>query len=114
MSAHENIMGELRQFNLLDANWDGEGAAKPKSSSVKEAVSFVRVLGDVVVLPEPMLLATGNAALYWNEGGLYADVEFLGDGRIAYYIKRNGDKHKGVLAFDSLKMPDVLPALLSA
>lgn len=113
-SAHENIIGDIRQFNLLDANWDGEGAAKPKLTSIKDAVSFVRVLNDVITLPEPMLLASGNTALYWNEGGLYADVEFLGDGRIAYFIKSNGDKHKGVLTFDSQQMPVVLQALIRA
>jgi len=61
-----------------------------------------------------MLLASGHVALYKNENGLYADIEFLGDGRIAYFIKRNGDKHKGVLTFDSQKMPAVFSALLSA
>jgi len=108
----ENIIGEIRQFNLLDANWDGEGAFKPKSTSIKEAVSFVRILDDKIAIPDPMLLASGNTALYWNEGGLYADIEFLGDGRIAYFIKSNGDKHKGILTFDSEKMPAVLQTLI--
>lgn len=108
----EKLIGEIRSCSLLSADWDGEGAVAPLAQSIKEAVSFVRVLGDVV-LPEPMLLASGRVSLYWNEGELYADIEFLGDGRIAYFIKRNGDKHKGVLAFDSQKMPAVFPALFS-
>jgi len=113
-SPQENIIGELRQWNLLVANWDGEGATKPKLNSIKEAVSFVRLLDDKGALPEPMLLGSGNAALYWNEPGLYADIEFLGDNRIAYFIKINSDKHKGVLTFDSQKMPAVFQALLKA
>ncbi len=52
-----------------------------------------------------MLLSSGHTALFWNEDNLYADIEFLGDGRIAYFIKKNGDKHKGVLEFKSQKMP---------
>ena len=84
----------------------------PMAQSIKEAVSFVRLLDDSILLPEPMLLSSGHAALYWNEGGLYADIEFLGNGRIAYFIKSNGDKHKGVLTFDSQKMPALFPALI--
>lgn len=111
---YENIIGELRQWNLLGANWDGEGGATPEAQSIKEAVSFVRLLDDNMALPEPMLLASGRAALYWNDGDLYADLEFLGDGRIAYFIKNHGDKHKGILTFDSQKMPAVFPALIWA
>lgn len=110
---HEKLIGEIRSWSLLGADWDGEGALAPSAQSMKEAVSFTRLLSDVT-LPEPMLLASGHVALYKNESDLYADIEFLGDGRIAYFIKRNGDKHKGVLTFDSQKMPAVFPALLSA
>lgn len=109
----EILVGEIRSWSLIEADWDGESAASPLSQSLKEAVSFVRLLGDIP-LPEPMLLSSGHAALYWNERDLYADLEFLGDGRIAYFIKRHGDKHKGVLAFDSKEMPVVFPALIRA
>lgn len=108
----ENIIGEIRKWSLLKASWDGEGAATPNSQSIRAAVSFVRLLDDKIIPPEPMLLGSGNAALFWDEGGLYADIEFLGDGRIAYYIKRNADKHKGVLSFDSQNMPPLFPALI--
>lgn len=109
----EELVGEIRGWSLLDADWDGEGAVKPLPQSLKEAVSFVRLLGEIP-LPEPMVLSSGHAALYWNESDLYADLEFLGDGRIAYFIKRHGDKHKGVLAFDSTEMPIVFPVLIRA
>lgn len=107
----EELVGEIRGWSLLGADWDGEGAVTPLRQSLKEAVSFVRLLGEIS-LPEPMLLGSGHAALYWNEDNLYADLEFLGDGRIAYFVKRHGDKHKGVLAFDSTEMPVVFPALI--
>lgn len=110
---HEKLIGEIRSWSLLGADWDGEGALAPSVQSIKEAVSFTRLLSDVV-LPEPMLLASGHVALYKNESELYADIEFLGDGHIAYFIKRNGDKHKGVLKFDSQKLPAVFTVLLSA
>jgi hypothetical protein len=107
----EELVGEIRSWSLLGADWDGEGAVIPMRQSLKEAESFVRLLGEIS-LPEPMLLGSGHAALYWNEGNLYADLEFLGDGRIAYFVKRHGDKHKGVLAFDSTEMPIVFSALI--
>jgi hypothetical protein len=110
-TAYEELIGEIRSWSLLPANWDGEGSAAPLTKSLKEAVSFIRLLGEMPV-PESMLLSSGNAALYWNEGQLYGDLEFLGDGRIAYFIKRNGDRHKGVLAFDSKEIPVVFPALI--
>lgn len=110
---HEKLIGEIRSWSLLSADWDGEGALAPSAQSIKDAVAFSRLLSDVVI-PEPMLLASGHVALYKNESGIYADIEFLGDGRIAYFIKRDGDKHKGVLTFDSQKMPAVFSALLSA
>lgn len=108
----ENIIGEIRQWNLLSANWDGEGAAMPNSQSIREATSFVRLLDSNSPLPEPMILGSGHAAVYWNEADLYADLEFLGDGNIAYFIKNDGNRHKGVVKFDSEKMPSVFPALI--
>jgi hypothetical protein len=112
---HEKLIGEIRSWSLLENNWDGEGAVAPSVLSVKEAVSFTRMLNDdAASLLEPMLLASGHVSLYKNDTNFYADIEFLGDGHIAYFIKRNGDKHKGVLNFDSKKMPPVFQAILTA
>ena len=67
-------------------------------------MAFVRLLDDIVELPEPMLLGSGHAGLFWKTDKLYADLEFLGDGRIAYFIEYEGEgKHKGVVKFDSEK-----------
>jgi|GEM_PF-1987276 len=108
----ETLVGEIRSWGLLNDNWDGEGSLKPHSQSSKEAVSFVNLLGETITAPEPMLLSSGHIALFWNDHNLYADIEFLGDGRIAYFIKVNDDKHKGVLEFDSQQMPTVFKAIL--
>lgn len=108
----EKLIGEIRNWALFDSNWDGEGSAKPSMASIKEVVSFARLLETAAQEPEPMLLASGHTALFWNDGNLYADLEFLGDSRIAYFIKKNGDKHKGVVGFDSENMPAVFQALI--
>lgn len=114
-TASEKIIGDLRQWGLLKANWDGEGASTPSAQSIKDAVSFIKLIPENVVLPEPMLLASGNVGLYLNENNLYVDIEFLGNGRISYFIKTdNADKHKGVLTFENKKMPTVFQALIWA
>lgn len=112
-TTREKIIGEIRRWALLGNNWDGEGSELPVAASLKEAVAFVRLLGEYSSLPEPMLLSSGYAGLFWKNDKLYADLEFLSDGRVAYFIEHNGEgKHKGVLKFDSQKIPPVFLALL--
>jgi hypothetical protein len=109
----ERLVGEIRRWALMNANWDGEGAAPPAVTSLEESVAFVRLISNSMELPEPMLLSSGHAGLFWKTEDLYADLEFLGDGRIAYFIEHEGEgRHKGVVKFDSEKMPAVFPALL--
>lgn len=109
---HEKIAGAIREWALLSSNWDGEGASKPNQRSLREATIFLHLLDRGMPIPEPMLLASGHASLFWHDVNLYAELEFLGDGHIAYFIERSGDKHKGVLKFDSKNMPPVFQALL--
>ncbi len=113
-TSKEKIIGELRLLNLMSANWDGEDAVKPNLSAIKDAVSFARNLDDKFYMPEPMLHETGNVSLYWNTKDSYADIEFLGEKRFAYFIKHEEDKHKGVCKINDEKMPAVLKVLLTA
>lgn len=109
----EKLIGEIRNWALFEADWDGEGSVQPSAASIKEIVSFARLINTETQYPEPMLLASGHTALFWNGDGLYADLEFLGDNRIAYFIKKNSDQHKGVVKFDSESMPVVFQAILN-
>jgi hypothetical protein len=109
----EEIIGTIRGWTLLNENWDGEGASAPSAASLKDAVLFVNLLNSQSPLPQPMLHASGKAGLYWNQGGLYADIEFLGDGRVTYYVEQHGkDKHKGVVQIRQNEMPAVFGALI--
>jgi hypothetical protein len=99
---------------LLKQNWDGEGAQASNGASIREAVSFVRLLGDNLRLPEAMLHPSGRAGLFWHDGEVYADLEFTGDQLITYYVERDGGRHKGVVPFDSRRMPRVFSTLLMA
>jgi hypothetical protein len=111
-TTREQLIGEIRSWALLEVGWDGEGAAVPIAGCIKNAVSFIRLLPDNISLPEPMLHASGNTGLFWGDDGIYADIEFLHNGRIAYYIEQNGDKHKGAINFDSEFLPPVFSVLL--
>ena len=111
-TAREQLIGEIRSWALFDADWDGEGAVAPIARCIKNAVSFIRLLPDNIPLPEPMLHASGNTGLFWGDRGIYADIEFLHNDRIAYYIEQNGDKHKGAIHFDSKNLPLVFSVLL--
>lgn len=112
-TAQERLIGEIRRYALKEANWDAEGALPPLLSSLKEAADFVRLFNTTAQLPEPMLFGTGHAGLFWHTDDLYADLKFLGDGRVAYFIEhRDEGKHKGISNFDSQRMPAVFQALL--
>lgn len=109
----ERAVGELRSFALLPENWDGEGAAAPSRISLRLADDFVRLMTEDQPAPDPMMLSSGNAGLFWNDARIYADLEFLADRRIAYFIEWKGEgRHKGVVAFDSRSIPGALSALL--
>lgn len=112
-TAREYAIGEIRGWASLPANWDGEAAAAPNLRSLKEASTFLCLLEHDGPMPDPMLLASGRAGLYWNDGSLYADLEFTGDGWITYYIEQLGKgKHKGAVVFDGNGLPPVFSALL--
>lgn len=108
----ELAIAEIRSWTLLDADWDGEGALLPNPRSLVEASSFVCSLPAKVEMPEPMLHSTGRASLFWRSEGFYAHLEFLGDERVAYYIERGADKHKGVVGVAAGEMSPLLLDLL--
>jgi hypothetical protein len=110
----ERAIGELRRWRDFSADWDAEGALPPVQSSLKAASNFVCALDADRLAPEPMLHPSGLAGLFWKADSLYADLEFLRDGRVAYYIEIASDKHKGVVAFDGTTIPAVLDVALRA
>lgn len=111
-TAFELIIAELRQWHNLEENWDGEGALPPEVSTLRAAEKFTGLLANHASAPEPQLNPTGRAGLFWDEPSFYADLEFYPDNKIAYYIQKNGDKHKGIIAFEEEKLPAVFASLL--
>lgn len=109
----EKIVGQFRRWAALETDWDGENASAPIPNSLLQAQNFTSLITESMPIPEPMMNPTGRAGLFWNMSNLYADLEFLPDGKIAYYIEKNKDKHKGVVTFNSEEMPVVFTTLLS-
>lgn len=115
MRAAANAMDsftQLRGWEKFQSNWDHEGANAPILSSLRAASQFAGLLDNRFIMPEPMLNDTGRAGLFWSEDNLYADIEFIENNFIAYYIERNNGRHKGVVAFDHQQIPPVLVPLL--
>jgi hypothetical protein len=111
----EALIAEIRSWNGLAAGWDGHAAASPNADSLAHAASFLCLMSDDdEIQPDVMLHASGRAGLYWRDAKFYADLEFLDGDRVAYYVERGGDKHKGVVTFDSKRLPPVLAALLAS
>ncbi len=102
------ILDEFLYLRNLKENWDGEGAVIPDILSISYAENFVCLLDEDFKFPETMLHDSGRVGLFWNDDSLFADLEFLSDGTIAYYIKKGMQIFKGVTPFDGVNIPEEL------
>lgn len=109
--AQNYTINEFKSYLEMKANWDGEGASTPLADSIERAIKFVRLLPETIAIPEPMLHASGYAGLFWSDNGLYADLEFIDNDRIAYFISYK-DTNKGVVDFNKEEIPPVFETLL--
>jgi len=110
-TVQELIIGQITSWSLFGKNWDGEGADQPRMNSIRDAIDFTRLLNHTLLDPEPMLLASGNISLFWHNNQLYADLEFLGEKRIAYFIKKQDITHKNIISFEDV-IPEIFKHLL--
>jgi hypothetical protein len=109
----EHLVADLRNWLLWTSNWDGEGAKAPDAAAIGYAVNFVFGLDARIPMPEPMLFPSGNAGLFWETDQIYADLEFFGDGRLTYFVKRPEGRHKGVVKYEGKNIPEFVIRLLS-
>lgn len=108
----ERAVAEMRSWTTWTANWDGEGAVIPNRASLREGTDFLRALAGDVAVPTPLLHPDGMASLFWRAGNYYAELEFQGDGRVAYYVEQGNNRHKGVMAYEGGDVPSLLEPLL--
>lgn len=67
---------ELMSYQNLGAGWDGGVAASPSTRAIGNALRMLEITPRGVEAPKPMLLATGEVALYWDFGEIYAEIGF--------------------------------------
>jgi hypothetical protein len=101
----DRTIAQLVQFGALDADWDGNEAAKPLPFSLKDAQQFIRALAPESVIPRPALHADGHAILFVRGPDTYAELEFLGNKRISFYARRGGQEWSDEIDFAGRTLP---------
>ena len=105
MTDRLDLIKEIEGFRTVEADWDGEGAIKPKDSCIEEALIFLEEMPYEFPLPDVCLDPNGPLIFYWDEEehGFRAYVDILGDGRIAYYMVEGDRKEKGIATLPGRK-----------
>lgn len=113
-SDHERSIAAIRSWSILEPNWDGEGAVAPSEKSLRVATEFICNLDRKKLAPVEMLHANGRIGLLWDEEeeGLYGEIEFVSDQRIAYFFQTSKGKHKGELEYSGGEISEVFNALI--
>jgi hypothetical protein len=101
----DRTVAQLFELGALDADWDGNEAAKPLAFSLDDARDFIRALAPESVIPRPALHADGHAILFLRGPDVYAEIEFLGKKRISFYARRGGQEWSDEIDFDGRTLP---------
>ena len=83
-----DLRAEIQAYANLTDNWDGEGAAAPPAQAVRDAIEFLGGRPDGIPLPLPEVASIGDVGIYWDEDGIFAEVQFGGDKAYSYYAQR--------------------------
>jgi hypothetical protein len=101
-------VAQLLRLGELEADWDGNEAAKPLPGSIEDARIFIRALAPESAIPRPALHADGHAILFLRGPDVYAELEFLGNDRIGFYARRGGRQWSDEICFDGQTLPEGL------
>ncbi|HEY1934388.1 MAG TPA: hypothetical protein VGG99_20460 [Acetobacteraceae bacterium] len=85
---------EIMSYVALQDNWDQEGANAPHPEAMNDALRMLEATPFEVGAPKPMVLASGDIALYWDYGEVYAEIGFDGSG--TYYAYATAPDHEPV------------------
>lgn len=102
------VVAQLIRMESWDADWDGNGAARPLDFSLKAARAFVRALAPESLIPQATLHADGHAILFINSADVYAELEFLEGSQIGFYVRRGGEEWTDEIYFDGSTLPEGL------
>jgi hypothetical protein len=106
------ILFLLRSFSSLQDGWSGDDSNAPKEGVVDDAISFIQLWPEKLMLPEPVLGGDGNIALelYRPDGFCVGGFEFIGTSMVAYSIV-DGSSVITKGRMDSTKQTEVLAEL---
>jgi hypothetical protein len=101
----DRAIAQLLSFERLDADWDGNQAAKPLAFSIRYAREFIRALAPESVIPRPALHADGHVILFERGANSYSELEFLEGRRIGFYARRGSQEWNEEFVFDGRTIP---------
>lgn len=105
----EDLVGRLRGLERYEAGWDGREAAAANPASFDDARSFAYLLNPRDFLPDEGIHANGNAVLVFERPGLFASVQFYGNGEVSAYVRQGTEEWDDDLVFDGRTLPSPLP-----
>jgi len=103
-----DLINKLRLLQRYEYGWDGRAAAGANTASFEDACSFAPLIGGAIAPPEESIHANGNAVLVFEGPGLFASLQFTGNGTIAAYVRRGIDEWDGEVPYDRESVPSVL------
>lgn len=97
------LISELRSYDDLEANWDGENADKPKKTSLNLCVNYLTKHKDILIdIPDTMLHTDGTVSLFWNSiDGYYKEIHFIDESNIPAILLDKINRIKYNITFDS-------------
>ena len=95
--------------------WDGYNAQPPNGATIDTAAEMLRLLAEFgLPIPGATMSPNGNACLFIDAQGVYADIEFHADRRVTWLIQLpGGPEIEDEERFDEGAKPLRLLAILS-
>jgi hypothetical protein len=105
---------QLMTYQTLVAGWDGGNADAPSSRAIGNALRMLEIAPRGIEAPKPMLLPSGEVALYWDFGDAFAEIGFDDTGVYYAFASRPGfaSVHLDDVPFDDEGVDPEFPARL--
>jgi hypothetical protein len=102
---------EVREFSMLEKDWDGYGAKPISKQAIADAIDFLKLL-QLRDLPPPkaMPMPSGAVGIYWRHGRIYFEANFEGDERFHFYGRSETEEE---YFGDDLRITDGVPGCLA-
>lgn len=109
-SPTDALVADLQEMRELQKGWDGEEAAAPLREAIRDAILFVRAIGDFARCLEPTPDIDGSILLEIGDGS-DGSLRFRGDHTIIYAIRGAAP---GIVKFDDEEVPEQISEALEA